>query len=507
MMSPARRSIEILRRLRLTVGLPGLLIGLFAILAFGFGLYVLISEYNWPRTAAHDALHLLIHGATRAPDSEGLTLVDYVESWQRAPEFMKPTAQALIVAALRDIGDELTRQNERFPLFQIVAMEVRPRGRPAVAAWEAKSLPQSGPGVATETFELTGGGAGPSMDLVLRCQIAPSVGRAALGLETSYHRLLLAVLGLSAYSLLCLAYMIFQARSLSERVSREAAQEAVIDLADRTCHELGNGVFVLSNERKNLTGHLDLIDRFVTEAGPARAAAADRAGVDPELAARLEQALKREFAARGIDPELEIRGSATMARDACRQIAVCSEYFALTVRELDGFLKRTPLAVTLEPLSVAAVLDEALALLGPRLEAADAHVVRDQLADRRLWVHADRRLLVHALVNLIKNALEAAGEDGKRAEITLSASDEETLVWLSVADYGPGIAEADLSRVFDEDFSTKGPGRGRGLAIVSESIKVQHGEIRVTRRPGGGTCFQLGLPKAKPEESGARESS
>ena len=67
--------------------------------------------------------------------------------------------------------------------------------------------------------------------------------------------------------------MILQARSLSERIVREAAQAAALDLADRTCHELGNGVFVLSNERKNLTSHLDLIDRFVAEEGPARAAA------------------------------------------------------------------------------------------------------------------------------------------------------------------------------------------------------------------------------------------
>ena len=67
-----------------------------------------------------------------------------------------------------------------------------------------------------------------------------------------------------------------------------------------------------------------------------------------------------------------------MAREVCRQIAVCSEYIALTVRELDGFLKRSPLPVTFEAREVAEVFDEALALLGPRLEAAEAHVERRQ---------------------------------------------------------------------------------------------------------------------------------
>jgi signal transduction histidine kinase len=331
---------------------------------------------------------------------------------------------------------------------------------------------------------------------VIRYQVTPSVERAALGLESSYHRLLLAVLGLSGYSLLCLAYMILHARALSERVARESAQEAALDLADRTCHELGNGVFVLSNERKNLAGHLDLVDRFVTEEAGARAAAASRLGVAPELAERWEHALKREYASRGIDPALELRDSAAMAREVCRQIAVCSEYIALTVRELDGFLKHSPLPVSPERVSVAEVFDEALALLGPRLESAEARLVRDHEAERHLWVRADRRLLVHALVNLLKNALEAATAAGIHPEITLSAVAEGTTVWLGVADNGPGIPEASLKHVFDQGYSTKGPGRGRGLAIVRESIHVQEGEIRVSSPPGAGTRFQVGLPGA-----------
>jgi signal transduction histidine kinase len=280
-------------------------------------------------------------------------------------------------------------------------------------------------------------------------------------------------------------------------VAREAAQEAALDLADRTCHELGNGVFVLSNERKNLTGHLDLIDRFVSEEGEARAAAARRLGIDPELAARWDQVMKREYAARGIDPDVEIRGSAAIAREVCRQIAVCSEYIALTVRELDGFLKRSPVPVVLDRLAVGDVFDEALALLGPGLEAAGARIERAHEADRHLWVCADRRLLVHALVNLLKNALEAAAAAGIVPRITLNAEVEGATVWLGVADNGPGISEASLRRVFDVGYSTKGAGRGRGLAIVRESINVQGGEIRVSRRPAGGIRFQIGLPMAK----------
>ena len=107
-------------------------------------------------------------------------------------------------------------------------------------------------------------------------------------------------------------------------------------------------------------------------------------------------------------------------------------------------------------------------------------------------MRGDRRLLVHALVNLLKNALEAASAAGRTPEITVSTRVEGSTVWLEVADNGPGITEAGLNRVFGEGYTTKGPGRGRGLAIVRESISVQRGEIRVSSRLGAGTCFALG---------------
>ncbi len=188
--------------------------------------------------------------------------------------------------------------------------------------------------------------------------------------EASYHRLILALLGLSGYSLLCLGYMARHAQTQRDRIAREAAAAATLDLADRTCHELGNVAFVVANERRNLAGHIDLLERFVAEDAAALAAATRRAGIDPETAARLDRALRREYADRGIDPEFELKGSAAIAREVCRQIATCSDYIALTVRELDGHLKRTTSPTELEPCPVDEIIADALALLAPRIEAA-----------------------------------------------------------------------------------------------------------------------------------------
>jgi signal transduction histidine kinase len=330
----------------------------------------------------------------------------------------------------------------------------------------------------------------------MRYRVAGPLEEAARGVEASFRRVLLALLGLSGFSLLCLGYMILQAQALSRRVARESAQEATLDLADRACHELGNGVFVLANERRNLAGHLDLVERYLSEEPLARAAAARRVGLGPEQATRLDQALRRELAARGVEPEVELRGSAAIARHVCRQIDVYSEYIRLTVRELDGFLKRTALPVMTERVAVTDGFDEALALLRPRLDAAGAAVVRDPASEAGVSLRADRRLFIHALVNLLKNALEAVSSPGAGdpPAIALSVRTEGATVWVSVADNGPGIPPQSRKRIFEDGFTTKGPGRGRGLAIVRESVYVQDGAIDVRDRPGGGTEFLIGLP-------------
>jgi len=498
-MTPFRRLTELTRHLHAILGAPGLMIGGFSVLSFVFGLCVFAREYDRPRQTGRHAIHRIVGNWVRVSDDLGLTLVDFVDLWCDADDAEKPSRRDMLRQFLGHLGDELERQSERFPLIHVVSMELAAPGSPSLARWKAPAAPESSETEVFDRIPLSDSRAdSPGVELRVRYRIAPTFDAAARGLEKSYRRLLLALLGLSGFSLLCLGYMILHAQALSERVAREAAQEATLDLADRTCHELGNGIFVLANESRNLAGHLDLIERFVAEDPQAREVAARRSGIDPELAARWQHALRREYSSRGIDPDLEIRGSVAIARHVCHQIDVCSEYIRMTVRELDGFLKRSALPVALETVDVGVCFDEALALLLPRFDAADVRVVRHFEGDGPPAARADRRLLIHALVNLMKNAFEALSvpRAGEPPELTLSARREGKTVWISVADNGPGLTPGAHRHVFNDRYSTKGPGRGRGLAIVRESVLVQDGEIDVRDRPGGGTEFRIALPVA-----------
>jgi two-component system, OmpR family, sensor histidine kinase TctE len=110
-------------------------------------------------------------------------------------------------------------------------------------------------------------------------------------------------------------------------------------------------------------------------------------------------------------------------------------------------------------------------------------------------VRGNALLLQEMLSNLLDNALRHAPEGGT---ITVSCGQSGNEVWLSVEDSGPGIAEAQRSKVFERFYRAPGSpanGNGLGLAIVRE-IALQHdGRISLGESASlGGALFKVCLP-------------
>ena len=68
------------------------------------------------------------------------------------------------------------------------------------------------------------------------------------------------------------------------------------------------------------------------------------------------------------------------------------------------------------------------------------------------------------------------------------------LVVAEVSDNGKGIAPADLQKLFQPYFSTKGRGTGLGLAIVNRIITEHNGKIKVVANQPKGAKFIIELP-------------
>jgi len=72
-----------------------------------------------------------------------------------------------------------------------------------------------------------------------------------------------------------------------------------------------------------------------------------------------------------------------------------------------------------------------------------------------------------------------------------------------VRDHGPGVAEAELARIFEPFYRTDNArtrssgGTGLGLAIASRAIQRHRGSIAARNAPGGGLEVEISLPLAK----------
>jgi signal transduction histidine kinase len=115
-----------------------------------------------------------------------------------------------------------------------------------------------------------------------------------------------------------------------------------------------------------------------------------------------------------------------------------------------------------------------------------------QLHAKDPLIEADAEQLMQATFNLLHNAVQAVGPNGR---IRLSTSDDGAGVRVSCADDGPGIAADIAERIFDPFFTRREGGVGLGLAVVRQVIGSHNGHIRVQRSAWGGTEFVFTLPR------------
>ena len=158
----------------------------------------------------------------------------------------------------------------------------------------------------------------------------------------------------------------------------------------------------------------------------------------------------------------------------------------------------------LQAISLDRVLDEVLALAAPQRDVLGATVHMDVNAGA-VRVHADDRELTRALVNVVFNALDAAGPGGT---VHIYVTDgEDGLVTIAVADNGPGVAPELAQRIFDPFFTTKDQGTGLGLSIVHRIAESHGGQVKVEPCPGGGAVFTLTLKGASDTEPADHKES
>ncbi len=102
---------------------------------------------------------------------------------------------------------------------------------------------------------------------------------------------------------------------------------------------------------------------------------------------------------------------------------------------------------------------------------------------------------ITVLGNLLHNAVEAVSgmpRSRRRVSVRISQTPVETI--FRVRDWGPGVGDDDLERMFQRDFTTKPGHSGIGLALVQSVVKRTSGRIEVDRPRGEGLAISVAFP-------------
>ncbi|MGB9615857.1 MAG: sensor histidine kinase [Desulfomonilaceae bacterium] len=176
---------------------------------------------------------------------------------------------------------------------------------------------------------------------------------------------------------------------------------------------------------------------------------------------------------------------------ALNQIKIQGRRCKEITHKLLSFARKTD--PTVKNVNLNELIEDVVALSEQRAKYTGVKI-NLHLSDDIPTVNVSPSEIQQVMLNLINNALDAMEKTGGVIDITSRVNGRFVVV--DVADNGPGIAKANLTRIFDPFYTTKpvGKGTGLGLSICYGIIKKMGGDITVNSAKGVGATFHVHIP-------------
>jgi signal transduction histidine kinase len=244
----------------------------------------------------------------------------------------------------------------------------------------------------------------------------------------------------------------------------------------------------------------DLTDRLELERRAAEAEAMASLGT---LTAGLAHEIRNPLNAASLQLELLSRSADKLSDPKLKEridvrVAIVKEELARLTNLLSDFLNLAkPKGLSLEPVDVAALFSEVLALQEPLAKGANITLTQE-LDEGPQWVRGDHAMLKQVLMNLVLNAIEAiANREPGGVKLSCHGQGDQR-VEIRVVDQGPGIPPEIAQKLFTPFVTSKEAGTGLGLTIVKRIIDRHGGTIFVSTGDPGGTVVRITLQRANP---------
>ena len=240
----------------------------------------------------------------------------------------------------------------------------------------------------------------------------------------------------------------------------------------------------------------------------------DRLAALGQMAAGLAHEIRNPLAAIELTASLIKRKMNDQPTHTAQLESIQSEVRKLNKIVTDCLEYVRPVKVSPEKVNLKSLLEESLGNALSTVDREDIQIVKDY--QDTPTVPIDYAQMKQVFVNIMVNALQAIGEQGKfqiacgpsiffqRAASSVHGKVSEKnlsrqvdlapYAWVRIEDDGQGISDEVLSKNFYPFFTTKEKGSGIGLAIAQKIVDSHHGSIDVESEIGRGTVFTIKLP-------------
>lgn len=154
-----------------------------------------------------------------------------------------------------------------------------------------------------------------------------------------------------------------------------------------------------------------------------------------------------------------------------------------------------------QKLSVISIVEAAIFQLTYAIKQKQIDLQKD--VPESIALEADLIMISSVIQNLLSNAIKYSHNGG---EIKILARVENNNLYFSIQDFGVGIDESDIRKLFSSEkhFSTKGTahelGPGLGLLLCKDFLEIHNGKIFVQSKKDDGSTFSFRIPLSYPEE-------
>jgi signal transduction histidine kinase len=192
-------------------------------------------------------------------------------------------------------------------------------------------------------------------------------------------------------------------------------------------------------------------------------------------------------------------------RQVVNEITAQVDRASQIINRLRSFGNRTDAAA--EPVDLNQSIQDVMSIMANQLsvENIDAKLDLDPSIPPIL---AHRNRIAQLIYNFVINAFEAIDalkksgrHNGGKDMIHIRTSEENNRVVIVIADSGIGISKKHGPRIFEPFYTTKTPGRGKGLGLTisNEIVRDYGGKIEVENKEKRGAVFRISLACARPE--------